>query len=200
MHDRRAIKSAAAPLTINTINSTTCVLASIWPYKKWVKNYSHKRIWRLKNKHDKRDYAVCTEHTGICLISVWHHGTSDWNFSSKTFYSNTDNTGGCLFDQLLHWSYRGQTQRQRLRCLKHLLGGYTCNNVQIHFVFTSGGLLNTRRLHIQAQHVWGTRLLCPDEKDSCFCFSSSPSLPLQQTSASHLRPPKTHACTSTCWD
>lgn len=135
---------------------------------------------------------MCTEHTGICLISVWHHGTSDWNFSSKTFYSNTCNTCGCLLEQLLHWSYRGQTQRERLRWLKHLLGGYTCNNVQIHFVFTSGGLLNTHRLHIKAQHVWGTRLLCPAEKDSCFCFSSSPSLPLQQTSVSHLRRQKTH--------
>lgn len=42
--------------------------------------------------------------------------------------------------------------------------------------------------------MWRTQTVwCPAEKAACFCFSSSPSLPLQQHSMSHLRPPSVHA-------
>lgn len=52
-------------------------------------------------------------------------------------------------------------------------------------------LLNIDPLYIKTLHVWRTqRLLCPAEKAACFCFSSSPSLPLKQLSMSHLRPPR----------
>lgn len=75
-------------------------------------------------------------------------------------------------------------------------------NVQLSwFHFNLGGLsngcrpvlLNIDPLYIKTLHVWRTQiLLCPAEKVACFCFSSSPSFPLQQLSMSHLPPSRTN--------
>lgn len=57
-------------------------------------------------------------------------------------------------------------------------------------------LLKIDSLYVRTLYVRGAqRLLCPAEKDSCFCFSSSPSLPLQQLSVSYLSTTKPHTNT-----
>lgn len=114
------------------------------------------------------------------------------------FYVNTVNTEGRKFNYKTSFFF-STLQKQisfpssKQRCL------YTSTNTDVQLSrFLRGGssngcralALNIDLLYIKMQLVWWTqRLLCPAEKAACFCFSSSPSLPLQQLSMSHLRPP-----------
>lgn len=112
----------------------------------------------------------------------------------------------CFFLFSLRRFNRRHVQRKGTRVeevsISLMLHARSSADVQLsRFHFNKGGLSNGCRavlnivpLYIKMLHVWRTqRLLCPAEKATCFCFSSSPSLPLRQLSMSHLRPP---SCTN----